>query len=303
MRSGRRRRNSLRSCASTEEHTAALHCALPIYGKPPARGTVVTNAAELEDLRDLIAARIGLMLDAGKLDQLETVLAARSRATGATPRHYVDAIAPTQAELSQIMRMLAVSETYFFRNAAHFRVLEELIARRRGSTIRILSAGCSSGEEPYTIAMIAREVLGERDAGSVSILGVDLNPDAIAKARAAVYTPWSLRETPAAFAQKFFRTVGSEHRLIDEVERMVRFEERNLLDPMSRTFHRESCDAIFCQNVLMYLKPSSAAELVSTISRALVADGLLFLGHAVNLRGLSTDFHLRHTHDAFYYER
>jgi chemotaxis protein methyltransferase CheR len=196
-----------------------------------------------------------------------------------------------------------VSETYFLRYAPHFRAVEELVRARAGRPIRMLSAGCSSGEEPYSLAIAAREMLSESEVAQVSIVALDLNPDALERARTARYSEWSLRETPLSTARRWFVPDGRHFLLRDAIKSMVRFELENLAQPSPETFRPESYDVVFCRNVLMYLTPAVQTTLVAQIARALAPGGLLFLGHAENLRGISNEFHLRHSHEAFFYER
>ncbi len=265
---------------------------------------------EIERFRTAIHGRLGLRFDDGKLDFLAEVLVRRLEATGQPPTSYVGELegpgAP-EPELRALARELTVTETYFFRNAEQFRALTEaaLPDRMRADPgrrpLRILSAGCASGEEAYTLAILARspELVG----CPLSICGVDVNPAMLERAARARYTSWALRETPSDIQGRYFRADGRELVLDEDVRRRVTFEERNLVvdDP---TFWRPSAfDVIFCRNVLMYFAPETAQAVVARLTRSLVPGGFVFLGYAETMRGLSQDFHLRHTHGTFYYQR
>jgi chemotaxis protein methyltransferase CheR len=201
-----------------------------------------------------------------------------------------------------------VPETYFFRNHEQFRVLTEVIIPERQRTpavpknLRFLSAGCASGEEPYSIAITAREVMTD-PSWTVTIRAVDINPAVLARARRARYSAWALRETPADIQRKWFRADKRDMLLDDSVRGAVRFDERNLTLDDPDLWRPSAYDAVFCRNVLMYLSPEHAGAVVARITQSLAPGGYLFLGHAETLRGLSEDFHLRHTHGTFYYER
>jgi chemotaxis protein methyltransferase CheR len=201
-----------------------------------------------------------------------------------------------------------VPETYFFRHYDQFRAAAEVALpdrmRARSVTRRlsILSAGCASGEEAYSLAVLAQEAT--QGAGwDVSILGIDINPAILKKAVEARYSPRALRQTSPEIQQKLFGQQRSDYLLNEAIRAAVRFEERNLADDDPAFWQPESYDIIFCRNVLIYFSPEQAQALVRRFARVLAPGGYLFLGHAENLRGLSQDFHVCHTHDTFYYRR
>ena len=168
--------------------------------------------------------------------------------------------------------------------------------------LRILSLGCSSGDEAYSIAILAQERLVSAGCG-VSILGVDLNAAMIDKARQGRFSSWALRDTSESETKRWFRMDGRQWVLKEPLRVAVRFEEHNLLDQASPFWQAGTADVIFCRNVLMYFAAEQAQAVVARMARALRPGGYLFLGHAETLRGLSTGFHLCHTHGAFYYQR
>ncbi|MGA3260505.1 MAG: CheR family methyltransferase, partial [Bryobacteraceae bacterium] len=213
-------------------------------------------------------------------------------------------------ELRVLAGELTVTETYFFRGSEHCRALaghvlperiREKAAERR---LRLLSLGCASGEEAYTLAIILREHFPHLGSWDVTIQGIDVNPLMVAKARKGRYTAWALRDTPPEIREKYFRPSHDEFLLDEQIRFLASFEERNLaaIDngwcPCEKEF-----DIILCRNVLMYLVPSAAQQVIAHIVRALAPEGYLFLGYAETLRGLSHQIHLRHTHDCFYYQK
>jgi chemotaxis protein methyltransferase CheR len=263
----------------------------------------------LERFRAAIAQRLGIWFEDQKFEYLAGVLERRVEAAADSPSRYLDALEKppqAQAELREIARELTVGETYFFRHNDQFRAFSEvalpfcLAARAVTKQLRILSAGCSSGEEAYTLSILTREALTE-PGWDISITGMDVNPNAVERARAARYSPWSLRETPGHVQEQYFVADGREFVLSRAVQSGVHFEERNLVADDSWALG--SFDVIFCRNVLMYFTEENARRVVERFSRALTPGGFLFLGHAENLRGLSQDFELCHTHATFYYQR
>lgn len=260
----------------------------------------------VEQLRDFIARRLGLHFDDTKLGQLAELVRRRSEATGCDPQTYLTRLASAD-ELGALARELTVGETYFFRNRDQFRALAEAVLPERmrirngRRTLRLLSAGCASGEEPYSIAIVVREARID-PSWDVSIRGVDVNPAALERARRARFTTWALRETPPEVQATWFRAEGRELVLDDGIRSMVLLEERNLASDDPELWEPDAYDVIFCRNVLMYFTPEAMRAAVGKLARSLVPGGYLFLGHAETLRGLSHEFHLCHTHGTFYYQ-
>lgn len=264
---------------------------------------------DVERFRTLVAERLGLAFDDARLGVLGEALRHRTEASGGTGEAYLRRLSAEPApaaELRELARELTVAETYFFRSVEQIRAFlevalpQQLSTRAGMSQVRVLSAGCASGDEPFTLAMAIREhAPGAADA--VSITAVDVNPAMLEKARHARYSEWSLRELPQALRARWFRANGSGFLLEDSLRRAVAFEERNLALPEPELWQARTWDIVFCRNVLMYFEPERARALVARIARALTPDGFLFLGHAETLRGLSSEFHLCHTHGSFYY--
>lgn len=257
---------------------------------------------EVERFREAIADRLGLYFDEGRREMLATLLHQRLCQTSLPS---VDAYVlrlndPT--ELGELACRLTTGETYLFRNRDHFEVLAGIL-QSAGRPIRILSAGCSSGEEAYTIAILSRELLGSAARAGVSIHAVDVNPAAIARGRRGRYSPWSLRETSDEVRQRWFRPVEREFQIDAEILGMVSFDEGNLADANASFWNGDRYDVIFCRNVLMYFAPATQRVVVARLARATAPGGHLFLGHAETLRGMAEGFQLQHTHETFYYRR
>jgi chemotaxis protein methyltransferase CheR len=282
------------------------------------------QTSTIHQFRRVVARRFGLHFDDDKLPFLEELLRRRVEAGKRTDDAYLafldsDVAASAGggelvAELGRLAEELTVPETYFFRNNDQFRAFTERClperlrlradARPGRPQLRLLSAGCASGEEAYSLAILLHEkAAGILPTWEVSIVGVDINPVVLAKAERARYSPWALRETDAATKARWFRMDGREAILAESARALVRFERRNLTDDDLNFWWPESTDVVFCRNVLMYLTPPAAQAVMARISRTLVPGGYLFLGHAETLRGLSHDFHLCHTHGTFYYQR
>ncbi len=272
---------------------------------------VVCSTIDAQRFGAVVTRRLGLRIDEGQVEPLAELLHERMAARGhARAEEYLSFLEGSAGgeEWRQLAAKVSVGETYFYRCRDHFRafaevVLPDLARSRRGSRrLRILSVGCASGEEPYTLAM----VLGDRPEFAdweVSIHGLDMSHAALSKAKTGVYTAWSMREASVEEQTRWFERSGNEFRISRRLISMVRFEERNVAEPDPGFWHAGAYDVIFCRNLLIYLTPEAMGSLVERFARVLAPDGYLFLGHAETLRGVSHDFALRNTHECFYYQR
>jgi chemotaxis protein methyltransferase CheR len=270
---------------------------------------IAAEPAPLVEFRERIAEVLGLCFEGHRWDFLAAVLDERCRARGENPSTYLRGLrAPAARDEWRVLAdRLTVSETYFLRGKDHFDAFVQVVLPQRaratpeGGTLRFLSAGCSSGDEAYSMAILVRENAGLLAGRAVEILGCDVNRAILDKARAGRFSAWSLRETPAAVRDKYFDG-PPRWTLSPEIRAMVSFREENLT-VQEVAWPAGAFDAVFCRNVLMYLAPEKAAAVVERIRRALKPGGFLFLGHAETLRGLSQAFHLRRFDGAFYYQR
>jgi chemotaxis protein methyltransferase CheR len=275
-------------------------------------GVIAREATEPERFRGWIADRLGLNFDDTKLEFLADVLVRRANKKRLALRPYVDRLEgpDIDAELQALVVELTVPETYFFRHIDQLHALADVALpeaqTRRGPlrTLSVLSAGCASGEEPYSIAMLVREC-GVGAGWNVAIRALDVNPTMLAKAARGVYSAWALRETPATSQRRWFKSAGREFVLEESIRAAVTFQEVNLAEEAGEAelWAPQTYDVIFCRNVLMYFTQDRARALVGRLTHSLRPGGHLFLGHAETLRGLSTDYHLCHTHGTFYYQR
>jgi chemotaxis protein methyltransferase CheR len=265
--------------------------------------------AQLANFRTTVAQRLGLRFDDSKLDELADVLRHRMEATNNPEvESYLCLLGTSLPELRAVVGHLTIPETYFFRIPDHFRVLREVVLperiRVRSATrqLNILSAGCASGDEPYTVAMLVKSH-AEMAGWQVTIRGIDVNPAAIDKGKNGRYSAWSLREIDPAFKERYFLPQGREFQLHDSIRSMVSLEEGNLMDAHAPFWKRSAYDVIFFRNAFMYLSPDAGQAVVARMAESLLPGGYLFMGPAESLRGVSHDFQLCHTHGTFYYQQ
>ncbi|GIE74590.1 protein-glutamate O-methyltransferase [Actinoplanes philippinensis] len=267
-------------------------------------------AASLTRFRELLQRRLGWTFVDNDLGHTADVLAARAQAHGLTEREYLDRLAGRRwtAETAELASALSITETYFFRHTEQFRVLSErvlpeLIDTRSGQRVlRLLSVGCSSGEEAYSLAIAAIRARPGPD-WIVTVTGVDANREMLRRAREAVYSAWSLRDTPDDVRRRWFRPVEDGFRVADEVTATVRFVEHNVAGDDPQLWHPARYDVIFCRNLLMYLTADVAAELIRRMTRTLTDGGFLFLGHTDSLGSHPDGLDVCHVDGTVYYQR
>jgi chemotaxis protein methyltransferase CheR len=192
-------------------------------------------------------------------------------------------------EADRLINAVTVGESHFFRDAGQFdalysHVLPRIVERKRSlCTLRIWSAGCASGEEPYSIAMLLRELLPDVDEWAITILGTDINTESLDRARQAVYSDWAFREERAKqWQSRYFRRRDERYELNPEVRRMVTFARLNLAENNYPSYDTNTTfmDLILCRNVMIYFAESVATRLVERFYNALIGGGWLVVGHA-----------------------
>jgi chemotaxis protein methyltransferase CheR len=192
-------------------------------------------------------------------------------------------------EIDRLVNVVTVSESHFFRDAGQLdalysHVLPQVIERKQAlHTLRIWSAGCASGEEPYSIAMLLRELLPDVDEWAITILGTDINTEALDRARKGVYGDWAFREERARqWRPRYFRSRGNRHELVPQVRRMVTFSRLNLVGGNYPAYETNTTfmDLILCRNAMIYFTASVTSGVVERFYNALVDGGWLVVGHS-----------------------
>ena len=201
-----------------------------------------------------------------------------------------------EAEFDEIVERVTTNETYFFRESYQLSAFTDEIVplvtagRSPGDHLRIWSAGCSTGEEPYTIAMLLDACAAVRGF-SFEIFGNDISRKVLRTARAGVYTQASFRTTPPQMVDRYFVREGRALRVADRVRNGVSFGHLNLMDTNALALIG-NVDVIFCRNVMIYFDTASRARLVDAFHRKLRPGGFLLLGHSESLINESTAFEL-----------
>jgi len=263
-------------------------------------------------LRDLIKDYCGVYFDDSSKYLLERRLTRRARL------HHLDNFRDyyryllydknRDEELTAIMDVLTVNETYFFREESQLKAFSEEILRElkelkaHSKRLRIWSAGCSTGEEPYTIAMLILEKGPFFDGWDIEILGSDINQRVLQTARKGLYRKNSFRAIDDYYIRKYFTEENSLYRINDNVRKLVNFSYLNLYDPFKVKFVG-TMDVIFCRNVLIYFHMDARKRVIENFYQRLSEGGFLLLGHAESLMNISTAFVLRHLKNDMVYQK
>jgi len=267
---------------------------------------------EFNQIRTRLSASYGLYFDDEMKYLVERRVKSRIRQLGLKRvSDYLQRLEDTISgggELNILANLLATNETYFFREEFQLRafqdeIMPELIeyAQRNNHQIKIWSAGCASGEEPYTIAMLLKE-RDDLEGIRVEIYGTDMSKKVIEKAKQGVYSASSFRVINPYYLEKYFIPQGDKFQLREEIKKMVKFDCFNLLSFKYPEYLKE-LDIIFCRNVLIYFSLEAKRALVERFFQLLRGGGFLLLGHSESLLNLSTAFQIRHFKNDLVYQK
>jgi len=263
-------------------------------------------------LRDMIYSKSGMFFNEGKKYLLERRVKDRLKELGLEKfedYYYLLRYSPDgEEEFRALLDEITINETSFYRNAPQMEVfqrylLPEVLKVKKVKQLKLWSAGCSTGEEPYTLAILILEVLGAGiSEWSVDILAVDISQSALKKARKGEYGHYTLRNMPLHLVQKYFLKDGPTYKVREEVKKLVRFEAMNLLD-RSQTNKIRGMDFVFCRNVLIYFDTEARRRVVASFYESLNPGGYLFIGHSESLHDISRSFDLVHFPKVIVYKK
>ncbi|MEI6427134.1 MAG: CheR family methyltransferase [Pseudanabaena sp. ELA607] len=217
----------------------------------------------------------------------------------------------SESEWRELIRQITIAETYFMRDKGHIHLLQNNIlpeiirAQHPQKTLRIWSAGCSTGEEAYSLAILLHELIPDIDQWRLRIIGSDLNPDVIQKARQGVYSDWSLRSLTDKQKKLYFTAQGSLWRLQERICQMVTFYSNNLVDDAFAQYAADfyNFDLILCRNVFIYFEPKSIEKVLRRFYTALKSNAYLITGH-MELHGQNLNgFKVKVFPDAVVYQK
>lgn len=277
--------------------TAAVQSAFSLDGPPD---------PELVRIRDLVYQVAGIFHPENKLRLLLDRCSRRMKELQMPTLHeYFECLTirpMRQVELIALLNEITIGETCFFRNQPQLNALRQVVIPKILEAksnlplrrLRIWSAGCSTGEEPYTLNMLLlEEAHGRLKDWTIEILATDLNENSLAHAKTAIYGAYSTRNLTPHYRQKYFIPAGEQLQVQPEVRRAINFSRLNLSDDSRMTFMK-GLDIIFCCNVLIYFDLVSKRRVIQHFYNNLLPHGYLFLGHSESLYGVSDEFRLIH---------
>lgn len=285
----RRRKRTRRSC----RRSAANRITMPDL-----------SVEQFQSLSQLIYQKLGLHFDDKKIYFLKTRVAKRMAALGIDdPREYLFLVSyadPQGVEMQALANLVTTNETYMFREYDQLQAfanhcLPEVLSAKQArgeKSLRIWSAGCSSGEEPYTLAMILQEVFPQAQSWDCEIVATDIDENILRKATEARYGYRSVADVPDEYRKKYLMADGDEYVVRRRTAALVRTVHLNLHDRMAMRAMR-GFDFIFCRNVLIYFDDLSRKQVVDHFYNAMNPGGYIFLGHSESVGRVTTTFKLK----------
>ena len=224
--------------------------------------------------------------------------------------HFIQSHPLREAEIRHLIGLITVGETSFFRNGPHFEVLmntilPEIVERKKKShkAIRIWSAGCSRGSEPYSIAIVLQEELPSLKDLDISIFATDINHQALALAQKGGYAFRDFSHMPEEYVRRYFHKSGHQYQLVDQIKKYVKFGYHNLAKSSFDVPELRDLDIIFCRNVTIYFDLQTTKRIVEQFYDCLSDGGYLFIGHAETLWQITDKYDLIEFPHAYIYKK
>ena len=266
---------------------------------------------EVRRLCDFLYRRTGILLADSKRYFIDRRLAERIAATDSTSfqDYFATLRADADREVEYLINSFTVNETYFYREDHQFRcltasLLGRLLPRKRpGDPLRIWSVPCSTGEEPYSIAIWLLENWDQVDTYGIEIIGSDIDTGVLHAAETAIYGERALMRLPEDLVRRYFEELGDgRYRLLPALASSIQFTRANIIDARQTGLHR-GFDVIFCRNILMYFDDSSRRVAAENLYENLAPGGFVCLGHTESMSRISPLFDVRRYKDAIVYQR
>jgi len=279
--------------------------------------SVLSGTQWMEAFCEFLKLRTGIIIQDHQLQNLSNSVSLACKQFGyLTAEDYLDAMKMSAAvlpELEFLISAVTVQESYFFRDQEQVNFLKdtwfpEIIERKQESgekTLRIWSAGCSGGQEIYTIAILLNEIIHNINEWEIFLLGTDINTNVLSNAGFGRYLEWSLRSTPKYLVQKYFLHEGNDYVLNPEICKMVKFSYLNLAEENFSSVMKSiaAFDMIMCRNVFIYMDKVNIEKILKKFSGLLSPEGILLLGASDLIDGSTTDLKLHHRNNVFHYRK
>ena len=267
--------------------------------EPPALKSADSNL--LDELAKLVERRTLMQFNVDRRNHFISTVNTRARLCGDHDvNSYIRRVKGVggEAEMMNLIDDLTINETSFFRNVPQLNmfskiVLPEIIKRKTNQsepkTINIWSAACSTGQEVYTLAILALEALLISPAWTIKVYGTDISRKVLSVARKGVYPKARLENMPSQYLSRYFDNIGDFIQVKDSLHNITSFQQHNLND----IFPPGPFDVIFCRNVMIYFSREDQTRLAHKFRERLTPEGYLFIGHSESLHGLNVDFKIR----------
>jgi chemotaxis protein methyltransferase CheR len=263
------------------------------------------NDEEFNLIKDLIYKESGISFSDVNRPILESRIKERCRKKEiVSPKDYYNQVLKDSEELKTLLDNVTTNLTKFFRNETHFTalrdsVIPEINKRKIDRSIKIWSAGCSTGEEPFSILMYLYEYLADPDSWNIQIISSDISLKSLMVAKEGYYTNERCEVIPESYLKKYFDKLNDGYKIKDFFKKLIRFDYHNLKnDNGERDF-----DIIFCRNVIIYFDKTAQEEIIAKFEASLNENGYLFLGHSESLYGMKTIFKFSKIGDACLYRK
>ncbi len=271
---------------------------------------------EFEQLADFIYRKTGIRYEAKKMYYLSKRIEKRMEALEIQSEgeyiRYLRFADWDGQELQKFINLITVNETYFFRDFSQLSsfaefALPDVLNRKineNDNKIRIWSAGCSTGEEPYTLAIILSEMIDSIEQWNIEIIASDIDLNVLEKAKNAVFSERSIKEVPKEYLTRYFQSSldGTYRITSNKLKEMIRFEHLNLFDKIELRKHKYF-DIIFCRNVLIYFDDASRKEVVDHFYVALNKGGYIFLGSSESAGRITSAFKIKRAGNSLVYQK
>ncbi|MGZ3634311.1 MAG: CheR family methyltransferase [Parachlamydiaceae bacterium] len=271
------------------------------------------NEQDLEKVRSLIYKETGMLFEPKKDYYIATRLQQRMDELGFKKfeEYYQSLIFDNQRqELQKFIEAITINETYFFRDFPQLqgfaeKVLPPYLEKKRksyDSNLKIWSAACSTGEEPYTLSIILQEMIDDYSKWNVELKATDIDRNVLDWAKKGLYSERSMKETPLPYRPKYFLKKEDQWQVLQRTGSPIRFSQLNFVD-RSAMRQMRGFDFVFCRNVLIYFDEESRKKVVNSLYDSLVPGGYLFLGHSESIGRISAAFELQNVDGFLCYRR
>lgn len=261
---------------------------------------------EFEQFRTIIYDESGIHFSSSNRSILESRLKERLKKAGLDSiSEYYSLIKKNSDELKILLDSVTTNLTRFFRNNAHFQTFEHYVVphlvdykRKTGDTkLKIWSAGCSTGEEPYSIAIVLKEILPPEI--KIEITASDLSLKSLMTAQEGFYPEMRISGVPERYLNKYFEKKSNGYQIVDDIKKLIKFDYHNLKHDSGQ----RNLDAVFCRNVIIYFDEAAQKAVIDQFWRAMSNHSFLFIGHSESLFGMKTQFEFLKTDWAVIYKK